>query len=91
MRKSDREKAVGGGEELSRIRDDGYEHTGGAVFDAMNACLDGTERQIVILHVLWGYKHREIASLVDQPLGTVTWKYNNALKKLRKYMKEDDR
>ena len=88
---TDREKAVGGGEELSRIRDDGYEHTGGAVFDAMNACLDGTERQIVILHVLWGYKHREIASLVDQPLGTVTWKYNNALKKLRKYMKEDDR
>ena len=91
LRKSDREKAVGGGEELSRIRDDGYEHTGGAVFDAMNACLDGTERQIVILHVLWGYKHREIADLVDQPLGTVTWKYNNALKKLRKYMKEDDR
>lgn len=91
LKKSGRENAVGGGEELSRIRNDSYEMTGGAVFDAMNACCDETERQTVVLHVLWGYKHREIAEMLEIPLGTVTWKYNNALKKLREYLKEDAR
>lgn len=41
------------------------------------------EREIVLLHVIGDMKHREIAKIVDKPLGTVTWTYNQAIKKLR--------
>ncbi|OCA90464.1 hypothetical protein A8F94_00810 [Bacillus sp. FJAT-27225] len=46
--------------------------------------LDSEERQIVIMKDISGLKHREIAKIIDLPLGTVLWKYNVALKKLRK-------
>ena len=39
--------------------------------------------KILIMYVVGGYKHREIAELLDMPIGTVTWKYNAALDKLR--------
>lgn len=44
------------------------------------------ERQLVIMHVLGGLKHRELAEIFNMPLGTVLFKYNAALKKLRKYI-----
>lgn len=46
--------------------------------------LDSEERQIVVLHALTGFKHREIAEILDVPTGTVLSKYNRALKKMRK-------
>ena len=46
-------------------------------------CLNEVERQIVILHVLGGMKHRETADMLDMPLGTVLYKYSFALKKLK--------
>ncbi|MBS4172691.1 RNA polymerase sigma factor [Bacillus sp. FJAT-49736] len=45
--------------------------------------LDTEERQIVILKEISGMKHREIASIMEMPLGTVLWKYRVALKKLK--------
>ena len=57
--------------------------------DLMTECLDETEREIVLLHAVWGYKHREIAEATGLPLGTVTWKYNAALAKLRGYLEEE--
>lgn len=45
--------------------------------------LSEEERQVVVLHALWGLKHREIAAQLNLPLGTVLAKYNRALKKLR--------
>jgi RNA polymerase sigma-70 factor (ECF subfamily) len=50
---------------------------------AMNV-LDAEERQIVILHAMTGFKHREIAEILDLPTGTILSKYNRALKKVRK-------
>lgn len=44
------------------------------------------ERQLVIMHVLGGLKHRELAEIFNMPLGTVLFKYNSALKKLRKHI-----
>lgn len=41
------------------------------------------EREIIILHAVSGFKHKEIARLLDLPLGTVCWKYNDAIRKLR--------
>lgn len=42
------------------------------------------ERQIVDMKVLGGLTFREIAKLLSLPMGTVTWKYQNAMKKLRR-------
>ena len=46
--------------------------------------LSDEERQIVMLHAVSGFKHREIARLLEMPLSTVLSKYNRAMKKLRK-------
>lgn len=45
--------------------------------------LKDEEREIVILHVIGDLKHREIAKLLDKPIGTITWMYNEAIKKLK--------
>lgn len=46
--------------------------------------LSQEERQIVILHVVAGLKHREIGELLESPVGSVLAKYHRALKKLKK-------
>ena len=45
--------------------------------------LGDEERQVVMLHAVAGFKHREIAQMLDMALPTVLSKYNRALKKLR--------
>ncbi len=49
--------------------------------------LQEEEREIVFLYLISGMKHREIADILDRPLGTVLWKYNVALSKLKKELK----
>lgn len=56
------------------------------VLETAMSVLDAEERQIVVLHALTGFKHREIAEILDLPTGTVLSKYNRALKKMRKEM-----
>lgn len=53
------------------------------VLDAALKVLDESEREIVILHAVTGYKHREIADMLDMPQGTVLSKYKRALGKLK--------
>lgn len=45
--------------------------------------LNDTEREIVLLHVVADMKHKDIAKIVDKPLGTVTWLYKTSIEKLR--------
>lgn len=59
------------------------------IIDAMQRVLTQEEERIIVLHVLWGYKHREIAELLDCPTGTVTSKYKRALEKMRDALKEN--
>ena len=47
------------------------------------------ERNILILHSVSGFKHREIAKMLGIPLSTVLSKYNRAIKKIKKRMGED--
>ena len=47
------------------------------------------ERNILILHSVSGFKHREIAKMLGIPLATVLSKYNRAIKKIKKRMGED--
>ncbi len=65
--------------------------TENSVTEAMEKILSAEERQIVVLHVLWKYKHKEIAAQLGCPTGTVTSKYKRAVAKLQKYLKEEER
>lgn len=42
------------------------------------------EREIVTMKILGELTFREISQILDKPMGTVTWAYQNALKKLRR-------
>jgi len=46
--------------------------------------LDEVEREVIILHVIGDLKHREIADILKKPLGTITWIYNKAIKKIKR-------
>ncbi len=48
------------------------------------------EREIVLRHVILEDKHKDIAKKLDMPLGTVLWKYQKALKTLRKKGGDDN-
>ncbi len=54
------------------------------VIEKAKSLLKDKEFEIVILHVVNGLTHQEIAKLKHRPLGTITWAYNNAIKKLKK-------
>lgn len=69
--------------------EDFFDHS--SVMQVMSHCLTEEEQQIVTLHVLWGYKHREIANILNCPTGTVTSKYKRALQKLKNNLKEDNK
>ncbi|WP_071441302.1 RNA polymerase sigma factor [Traorella massiliensis] len=45
--------------------------------------LSDEEHQIVYLHAVSGFKHREISQIMELPLSTVLSKYHRALKKLK--------
>lgn len=47
------------------------------------------ECQIVSLHINGGLKFREIADIMNIPLGTVLWKYQKALGRLRLVLSQD--
>lgn len=57
------------------------------VHNLINTVLKDIERQIVILHIIGGYKHKEIATILNLPLGTVLWKYNQSIKLLNNVIK----
>ena len=52
--------------------------------------LSDDERQVLTLHAVAGMKLQEIASALDEPLGTIKWRHASALKKVRKYIGEGD-
>lgn len=55
---------------------------------ALNA-LDESEKNVVIMHTIGGLSHREIAEVVNKPLGTITWIYAKAVKKMKMTLKEE--
>ncbi len=55
----------------------------------LKECLAGLsdeESEIVVLHALGGFRHREIAEITRLPLATVLSKYSRAVKKLKKML-----
>lgn len=66
------------------------ENLGSNLLDVVVKNLSPSEAQIVLLHLVNGYKHREIAEMTKKPLGTVLWSYRNALAKLKKILGEEE-
>ena len=60
------------------------------IFDLAGKVLSEEEYEIVMLCQVAGYKRREVAEMLGIPLSTVTWKNNEALKKLRAKLDEED-
>jgi RNA polymerase sigma-70 factor, ECF subfamily len=48
--------------------------------------LNQTEKQIVLLRAVDDMKFKDIAKIVDKPLGTVLWLYNKAMQTLKEYL-----
>lgn len=57
-----------------------------AVYDMIKP-LDDEEKQIVLLRIVSDLKFKDIAEVVEKPIGTVLWIYNKAIKKLQDYNK----
>lgn len=75
---------------LDYVVDEG-KHESNGIMDLMKRVLDEDEQKIVNLHVVWGYKHREIGEILGAPTGTITSKYKRAVAKLKDALKKSDR
>ena len=53
------------------------------ILEKMFAILSGEERNLIIMHDLGGLKYREIAKILEIPLGTVISRYHKSIRKLR--------
>lgn len=58
------------------------------VLESAMKLLNERERQILLLHLVGGVRHREIAADLNLPLSTVLSCFNRSLKKLRRYLEE---
>lgn len=75
--------------DMTKIEDDSQGNNDDYVLKKMRQVLDEEENQIVIMHCLYDMTHKEISSALNKPIGTITWKYNNAIKKVREALEKD--
>lgn len=66
--------------------DDRWDADDRLVIEACLNILTDEERQIVVLHAVSGFKHKEIAGFMELPLATVLSKYHRALKKMKNHI-----
>lgn len=52
--------------------------------------LDPLEKDVVLMYNVADMTHREIAEILGKPLGTVTWLYARALKKIREAIRKEE-
>ncbi len=89
LAKQSRETATDMQDGLAKYGTYTMDEDGSPVTQVMNKVLNETERQIVSLHAISGFKHREIAEMLEKPLGSVLWAYNNALAKIKKQLEKE--
>lgn len=75
-------------EGLASHRDDSKTVEDRMLLETAFGILNQEERTIIVLHMINGLKHREIAELVGLPLSTVLSKYNRSLKKMKEIVVE---
>lgn len=67
----------------------GEPDTYGELIDLAKRLLADDEFSILMLVTACGYKRKEIGRMLDMPTPTVTWKYQNALLKMRNALKQE--
>jgi RNA polymerase sigma-70 factor (ECF subfamily) len=55
----------------------------------MLQALDERERTLLVLHYFQGLSYRDMASVLDEPSGTVKWRTAEALNRLRMLLKDE--
>ena len=60
------------------------ENSSGELTDIFNRVLSDEEKEIVKMCLICESKRRKIAKIKTIPIGTVTWKYNQAIEKIKK-------
>jgi len=50
--------------------------------------LNNQEKNVFLLHNLENLRHREIALILNKPIGTITWIYQQAVKKMKNHIKD---
>ena len=53
------------------------------LFKFLMETLKDDEKLIILMHLLWGFKHHEIAKILNIKVSTVLSKYHRAIKKLK--------
>lgn len=76
--------------DLSLYQDQIIEEKDTPLMDLVYETLDKDELEVFILHVIDELKHKEIAKITKKPLGTITWIYNKAVKKLKKKVGDEN-
>lgn len=61
-----------------------YKPTNNHLINDLKEKLNKEDLELLILHVLDGLTHKEIAKLYDKPIGTILWRYNKIINFLRK-------
>lgn len=59
------------------------------VLESAFSILEDEKRQTVLLHVVGGMKHREIAEVLGVPLSTALSHYHRSLRRLRQHLTEE--
>jgi len=52
--------------------------------------LDPLEKEVVVMYNIADLTHKEIAAALDKPIGTITWTYAKALKKIREAIRKEE-
>lgn len=60
------------------------------VLEAALNILNEREHQMILLHAMAGWKHREIAAYMDLSLANTIKTYNRAIKKVKNYLTEQE-
>ena len=74
---------------FTNLKDQSSERGSGIDLGIINY-LEGVEKEVVTLKIIGELKFREIATLLNKPMGTVQWIYNTAIKKLREKVGEEN-
>ncbi|MDD4316324.1 MAG: sigma-70 family RNA polymerase sigma factor [Clostridia bacterium] len=61
-----------------------------STLDTARKVLKPDEYEILVYCAISGYKRREVAKIMNIPIGTVTWKYNNAIKRIKEELTEKE-
>ncbi|MHC4708123.1 MAG: RNA polymerase sigma factor [Planctomycetota bacterium] len=79
---SDRHEVREASNPLSRLMAD--EHSA-LLYEAMRR-LESSEYIVIVLHYIQGLSFREMAKVLEEPVGTVKWQTSHALKRLRGFL-----